>query len=112
VDTSVAYGTSTDPMDGLKIGGVNVFGGGLALYATGHIIVGAVGVSGDTSCADHNISWRVGNLLGLDHMAATSSLPAVAGPAALFANDPTHPDNIIHSAPRSPISHGRRPTLS
>src|SRR5262250_810270 len=84
VDTKVAYagpasnyGTASDPMVGQKIGGVNVFGGGLALYASGHVIVGGVGVSGDTSCADHNISWRVRNLLGLDHMAASGSLPAV-----------------------------------
>jgi uncharacterized protein GlcG (DUF336 family) len=40
VDTSVAYkgnsanyGQANDPMNGEKIGGVNVFGGGLALYA-------------------------------------------------------------------------------
>src|SRR5438067_3891572 len=59
VDTNVAYaspssnyGTASDPMVGQKIGGVNVFGGGLALYAAGHVIVGGVGVSGDTSCAD------------------------------------------------------------
>src|SRR5690242_1309134 len=44
------YGTANDPMVGSKIGGVNVFGGGLALYAVGKKIVGAVGVSGDTSC--------------------------------------------------------------
>src|SRR5205807_2170649 len=59
VDTGVAYqgpssryGSATDPMVGHKIGGVNVFGGGLGLYAAGHRIVGGVGVSGDTSCAD------------------------------------------------------------
>src|SRR2546425_120980 len=86
VDTSVAYagpsgsyGTASDPMVGHKIGGVNVFGGGLGLYAPGHVIVGGVGVSGDTSCADHNIAWRLRNLLGLDHMASSSSLPAVGG---------------------------------
>jgi len=28
--------------------GVNVFGGGLALYSKGGVLVGAVGVSGDT----------------------------------------------------------------
>ena len=55
-------------MEGSKIGGVNVFGGGLALYAAGKKIVGGVGVSGDTSCADHNIAWRVRNNLGLDHL--------------------------------------------
>src|SRR2546422_9541361 len=66
-------------MVGHKIGGVNVFGGGLGLYAHGHQLVGGVGVSGDTSCADHNIALRVRNLLGLDHMASSSSLPAVRG---------------------------------
>jgi len=25
-------------------------------------------VSGDTSCADHDIAWRVRNKLGLDHL--------------------------------------------
>ena len=78
-----------------KIGGVNVFGGGLALYAAGHKIVGGVGVSGDTSCADHNIAWRVRNILKLDHLAEGNGLKAVPGPASLFAGDATHPDNII-----------------
>src|SRR5262249_47683342 len=77
------------------IGGVNVFGGGLALYDANHHVIGGVGVSGDTSCADHNIAWRVRHNLALDHMAATASLPAVPGPASLFAADSTHPDNII-----------------
>src|SRR6266404_1207472 len=34
----IHYGTSNDPMLGAKPGGVNVFGGGLALYATGQKI--------------------------------------------------------------------------
>ena len=42
-----------------------VFGGGLALYDQSGII-GALGVSGDTSCADHNVAWRVRHALGLD----------------------------------------------
>jgi uncharacterized protein GlcG (DUF336 family) len=97
VDPSVAYapqgiyyGTQGDPMVGNRIGGVNVFGGGLALYGPGHVLVGAVGVSGDTSCADHFIAWRVRNLLGLDHLG--TSIP---GPASLFNKDATHP----HSRP-------------
>jgi uncharacterized protein GlcG (DUF336 family) len=92
VDTGVAYGglsllegTAADPMVGHKIGGVNVFGGGLALYAAGRQIVGGVGVSGDTSCADHNIGWRVRHNLKLDHL---SGVGGVSGDAA-------HPDNII-----------------
>src|SRR5947209_5521098 len=65
VDTSVAYGGDAarygqedDPMVGHRIGGVNVFGGGFALYGPGGVLVGALGVSGDSSCADHNIGWR------------------------------------------------------
>ena len=57
--TSADNGTATDFMVGKKIGGVNVFGGGLALYNPSREVVGAVGVSGDTSCADHMIGWRV-----------------------------------------------------
>ena len=55
-------------MVGKRIGGVNVFGGGLALYKGKK--VGAVGVSGDSSCADHNIAWRVRKALGLDKVPA------------------------------------------
>jgi len=98
VDTDVAYGgspsaygTAHDPMVGRRIGGVNVFGGGLGLYNAQHKIVGAVGVSGDTSCADHMIAWRVRKILGFDHLGTV-----VGGPASLFAGDSTHPDNIIY----------------
>ena len=93
VDTAVAYGglslfygTANDPMVGFKIGGVNVFGGGLALYAPGRIIVGGVGVSGDPSCSDHDIAWRVRHALGLDYL---SGVGGVSG-------DPARPDNIIY----------------
>jgi uncharacterized protein GlcG (DUF336 family) len=60
-----AYGTPNDPMVGQKASGVVIFGGGLALY-DGNTIVGALGVSGDTSPGDHNIAWRVRKALGLD----------------------------------------------
>jgi uncharacterized protein GlcG (DUF336 family) len=84
--SSAAYGTASDPMMGGKIGGVNVFGGGLALYGPGKVIVGAVGVSGDTSCADHDIAWRTRKNLGFDHL---SGVGGVSGDAA-------RPDNIIY----------------
>src|SRR4051794_4496816 len=48
------YGTAKDPMVGLKIGGINVFGGGLGLCNADGVLVGGLGVSGDASCADHN----------------------------------------------------------
>ena len=64
------YGRSNDPMVGERIGGVNVFGGGLALYDSSHAILGGVGVSGDTSCADHNIAYRTRATLRLDYVPA------------------------------------------
>jgi uncharacterized protein GlcG (DUF336 family) len=57
------YGTVNDFMIGKRIGGVNVFGGGVALYDASGTVIGAVGVSGDTSCADHSIAWKVRDYL-------------------------------------------------
>lgn len=68
------YGTEDDPLVGQFIGGVNVFGGGLALYDENNNLVGALGVSGDTSCADHNVAWRVRDGLDLDYVPAGVSL--------------------------------------
>lgn len=63
------YGTASDPMVKKPASGVVVFGGGLPLY-DGKTIVGALGVSGDTSCGDHNVAWRVRKALGLDKVPA------------------------------------------
>jgi uncharacterized protein GlcG (DUF336 family) len=91
VNTDVAYGgnpahngAANDPMVGGRIGGVNVFGGGLALYNSAGTLVGAVGVSGDSSCADHNIAWRVRNTLNLDYVPG-----GVSG-------DASRPDNVVY----------------
>ncbi len=67
---SKKFGRHNDPLRGKRVGGVNVFGGGLALYDADGRLVGALGVSGDTSCADHNVAWRVRKALGLDHVPA------------------------------------------
>jgi uncharacterized protein GlcG (DUF336 family) len=61
-----AYGLANDPMVGRLIGGVNVFGGGLALYGEGGNLVGGLGLSGDSSCADHIKAWKVRDWLELD----------------------------------------------
>jgi uncharacterized protein GlcG (DUF336 family) len=55
-----------DDLVGYHTGGVNVFGGGLAIYNSGSIKLGAIGVSGDTSCTDHAVAWIVRDKLGLD----------------------------------------------
>jgi uncharacterized protein GlcG (DUF336 family) len=55
-----------DPSKTVKVcGGGIVFGGGVPLYRNGHI-VGGLGVSGDTPCADHEIAKRVRHMAGLD----------------------------------------------
>jgi uncharacterized protein GlcG (DUF336 family) len=91
VSTEVAYGGNpanngqgNDPMVGGRIGGVNVFGGGLALYNASGKIVGGLGVSGDSSCADHNIAWRTRHTLNLDFVPS-----GVSG-------DASRPDNIVY----------------
>jgi len=64
------YGTPNDFMVGKRIGGTNVFGGGLPLYDADGKLVGGLGVSGDASCADHNIAWKMRYNLRLDHVPA------------------------------------------
>jgi uncharacterized protein GlcG (DUF336 family) len=96
VDTFVAYGgpvrnygTGTqDPMVGQLIGGINVFGGGLAVYSPQGKRLGAIGVSGDTSCTDHAVAWETRHALGLDYV------PGGVSPAS--------DDNIIYDITSQP----------
>jgi uncharacterized protein GlcG (DUF336 family) len=80
VDTAVAYkgdaaeyGTADDPLVGAKVGGTIVFGGGLPLYNAEGTLVGGVGVSGDSSCADHIIAWEMRSQLNLDNLPAATA---------------------------------------
>jgi uncharacterized protein GlcG (DUF336 family) len=66
------FGTPSDPMISKRIGGVIVFGGGLALFNDSDV-VGGLGVSGDSACADHNVAWRVRKGLALDKLPAGPS---------------------------------------
>ncbi len=104
VDPAVAYGgnpadagTRNDYMVGKRVGGVNVFGGGLGLYNSDERIIGGVGVSGDTSCADHMIGWRVRHALHLDNFG--TSVGGVSG-------DPLRPDNMIIDGLNTVTSNG------
>jgi uncharacterized protein GlcG (DUF336 family) len=69
-------------------GGLIFFGGGVPLYRNG-TIVGGLGISGDTSCADHEIAKWTRDELGLN---------PPGGPAS---------DDITYSAPdgASPFTH-------
>lgn len=46
-------------------GGIITFGGGVALYVDRQVI-GGLGVSGDTSCADHSVAYRMRAAAGLN----------------------------------------------
>jgi uncharacterized protein GlcG (DUF336 family) len=65
-------------------GGIITFGGGMALYKHGQVI-GGLGVSGDSSCADHAIAFRMRKLAKFDHI-----------PAGVAPDDT---DNIIYADP-------------
>ncbi len=67
---------------GTTPGGIITFGGGVALYSNGQVI-GALGVSGDSSCADHAIAFRMRLLAGYN-----------AVPSGVA---PDNTDNIIYA---------------
>lgn len=58
---------------GAVTGGIITFGGGVALYLNGQVI-GGLGVSGDSSCADHAISYRMRHGAGLDHTPTSDNI--------------------------------------
>jgi uncharacterized protein GlcG (DUF336 family) len=62
--------------------GIITFGGGVALYQGGQVI-GGLGVSGDSSCADHAIAYR------MRHLAALDGIPGGVAPG--------NTDNIIYA---------------
>ncbi len=76
-----SFGQTNDPIVGKPVGGIVVFGGGLALYTRQGKLVGALGVSGGTSCSDHVIAWKVRHELQLD--------------AVPMGPSPDHNDNMI-----------------
>lgn len=86
------YGTANDPLVGRFVGGVNVFGGGLALYDSKGVLVGALGVSGDTSCTDHIIAWKVRDAVDFDSIPGGVS----SGTDNLILADPPAANSFEH----------------
>src|SRR5688572_19423297 len=121
VDPAVAYGgkgadygTQKDFMIGKRIGGVNVFGGGLALYSPSGRLLGGLGVSGDTSCTDHIIAWKLRQYLNLDNVpggvaAGTDNIIFADGPPEGFEHptcfDTPGRGNHIEIANNLPTTH-------
>lgn len=91
------YGLRNDPIVGGRIGGINVFGGGLPLYNSDRVLVGGLGVSGDTSCADDNVAYRTRHTLNLDFV-----------PAGVSGN-PARRDTIVYDIAPQP---GQMPGVS
>ncbi len=95
------FNDNSVPAIGEVPGGIITFGGGVALYSGGQVI-GGLGVSGDSSCADHAIAYR---------MRAAAGFGSVPGGVA-----PGNTDNIIYAplgtpptrfpaAPLLPVGH-------
>ena len=104
LDTAAAYagdpaswGTANDPLVSRRAGGTIAFGGGLALYTAEGELVGGLGLSGDESCTDHVIAWKMRHAMNLDN---------VPDGAAEDGND-----NIIYDLTADPAS-GRRESAS
>src|SRR5215471_8557440 len=121
VDTDVAYGGNpsnngqpNDPMVGGRIGGVNVFGGGLALYNSNHELIGGIGVSGDSSCADHNIAWRTRANLKLDYVpAGVSGVPGKPDTIVYDIAYPAgHPEGISANGWGHPVCSAAATTIA
>lgn len=85
-----AQGTGIGHVDG----GIITDGGGVALYKNGEVI-GALGVCGDTACADHAIAYRTRTILGLQ--------PTVPGPNRKGT------DNIEYPEGNKPPSNFQQP---
>ena len=69
-------------------GGIITFGGGVPLYVGGQVI-GGLGVSGDTACADHAIAFRMRRLAGLDGTPSADNIVYLA--AGELPHDVGHP---------------------
>src|SRR5713101_3760086 len=75
-------------------GGIITFGGGVALYSGGEVI-GGLGLSGDSACADHVIAYRMRRNAGLDGV-----------PSGVGFNGT---DNIDYLAPNQPTTGFKHP---
>lgn len=110
---SQAFGTNVDPMVGKRIGGVNVFGGGLALYKSGQR-VGGLGVSGDTSCTDHMVAWRARHALGFDEFQGVQELLTRTTPTTSYSTSrrmPTEPAGLDR-LPMAKVASAKAPAAS
>lgn len=97
------YGNNSDALKNQRIGGVNVFGGGLALYKGGTKKIGAIGVSGDTACRDHAFAWRMRTNLNMHPNGNGPALgnglgnPANSGKGTGITNYNVNKDGVVQT---------------
>src|SRR5438270_1368846 len=80
-------------------GGIITFGGGVALYSNGQVI-GGLGVSGDTSCADHAIAYRMRAQAGFNGTPTSDNISYYTG---------SPPDGLITSSTQVDPSQFKQP---
>ena len=85
--------------NGSAVGGIITFGGGVALYSNGQVI-GGLGVSGDTSCADHAIAYRMRAQAALNGTPTNDNISYYTGAGA--GGLITSPDQVDPSQFRQP----------
>jgi hypothetical protein len=104
------YGTKSDPLKNKRVGGMIVFGGGLPLYNSSFQKIGAIGVSGDTSCTDQAFAWRVREKLSSSGIATAAQIASrnQLGPDAeqLDITGGAYPDCIADITPKLNIVNG------
>lgn len=83
--TPSLFGGKSDPLMGKRPGGWQISGGGLSLMDMYGRVLGSIGVAGTTPCTNHNIAWKLRNILNLDYVSGG------IGP------DLSRPDNILYS---------------
>lgn len=79
------FGRPNDPLVGKRVGGTIVFGGGVGLYDKGSKkrVLGGLGLSGDTACADDAIARELRKNLGM--------VPSVSDEIAFGSRPNQHP---------------------
>ena len=84
---------------GSVVGGMITFGGGVALYSGGQVI-GGLGVSGDTSCADHAVAFRMRTQAGFNVTPTPDNISYYTGAGA--GGLITSPDQVDPSQFKQP----------